>query len=388
MTLPASIDLVVDEREPIVMMVKTPRGALASARISEILQVANQAFRKNSGLRIDSMEIAGVDPVRVSECDSEKQLSCWSRLLLEDYARDSGRRPPKFLLVTSVIPDSDKGDRFSTLLIDLAEVQLIAEKVLASSDISSPNLEDLIFERAVETVAGFSLVADLQSTRAYFNDLVTQKLRRKLESVGEWLPFGEVNLLQGRGLIARLDGKVLGTLESDSVVLQGIRSGRRTLRLESIDGSIQPIEETVVVQPRQRIELLIKKKPNFAGIETSKKIMKWTGVGTAIIGAGIAATALALPLQSQTIKPCVGTDCDVDNGNQFARVCDYSFRELGEPCTGAGRVLLAPLGYSLMLSGVGLSSLSYIDDTSGDFRWWAPLTSIAIGAIAYGLSAL
>ena len=387
-SVPASLDLVVDEREPVAMMVKTPRGELASARISEILRVANEVFREHTGLRVDSMEIAGVDRTSLAKCGPDEQLSCWSRLLINAYTTDSERTPPKLLMVTSVIPDSKKGDRFSTLLIDLPEVQRITENASREVQDLSVNLEDTIFERAVETVSGFTLVSNLESTNRYFNNLVTQQLRQKLRSIGQWRPFGEVRLTGGKGMMVMLEGQLVGSLADDQVFIRGLRAGQRKLELRSIDGSIRPVELNERVQAGQVVDVLVKQEPNLEGLEASKSVMRWTGLGTALIGAGIAVTALVLPVQAQTITPCQGDACPADESNAFARACDYSSRELGESCAGLDNVLVAPLGYSMIASGVSLSALSYIEDETGDFRWWTPLASVAIGMISYGLSAL
>ncbi|MEE2903268.1 MAG: hypothetical protein VYC39_13120 [Myxococcota bacterium] len=387
-SVPTVLDLVVDEREPVAMMVKTPRGELASARISEILRVANDVFRKHTGLRVDSMEIAGVDRTSLSECDPEEQLSCWSRLLINAYTTDSERSSPKLLMVTSVIPDSNKGDRFSTLLIDLPEVQRILEKASLGGQDLSINVEDTIFERAVETVRGFTLVSNLESTNRYFKDLITQQLRQKLRSIGQWRPFGEIRLTGGKGMMVMLEGQLVGSLADDQVFIRGLRAGQRKLELRSVDGSIRPVELNEMVPAGQTVDVSVKQEPNLQGLEASKSVMRWTGLGTALVGAGIAVTALVLPVQAQTISPCPGDACLPDERNTFARACDYSSRERGESCAGLNNVLVAPLGYSIMASGVSLSALSYIEDETGNFRWWTPLASVAIGVLSYGLSAL
>jgi len=388
LSVPTVLDLVVDEREPVAMMVKTPRGELASARISEILRVANEVFRQHTGLRVDSMEIAGVDRTALSKCDLDEQLSCWSRLLIDAYTNDSERSPPRLLMVTSVIPDSKKGDRFSTLLIDLSEVQRIVENSSRGGQDLSANIEDIIFERAVETVSGFTLVSNLESANRYFNHLVTQRLRQKLRSIGQWRPFGEIRLTGGKGMMVMLERQLVGSVSDDEVLIRGLRAGHRKLELRSVDGSIRPIEFTEMVQAGQVVSVSVIQEPNFEGLEASKSVMRWAGLGTALVGAGIAVTALVLPVQAQTISPCRGDACPLDERNSFARACDYSSRELGESCTGLNNILVAPLGYSIMASGMSLSALSYIEDETGDFRWWTPLASVAIGMISYGLSAL
>jgi len=385
--------LEVDERVPAVMMVMTPRGPASKARTTEILSEAATILKQNTGLSLASVEQAGIDSQDLDRCPKQTQLGCWSAIVISAYesAADIANentlasQRPAYLMVISVLADPKRGDRFSTLLIDLGQVREIEGQLSSRTTDRAQTKENLIFERAVQSKRGFARLADGAALRSYLKTLMTAELRGVFERNGHWAPFGRVHLRAAAGLIVQLDGRQLGTLKQDETEITGLLPGKRKIEVLHPESLMIPFRSEIGVRPGQKsilnVEMIAAGTPAVAA---AKEIMIWSGLGFLAAGVGLVTFAGVVEPNSRFSHPCVGTDCDTALAPEFTRFCDH-----GAPdgsCGGISSVSIAPLGYSLMGTGAIWSASAYWGDEKGYFRWWGSLAGLAVGAASYGLS--
>jgi hypothetical protein len=176
------------ERAPAVMMVMTPRGPASQARTSEVLEEAAQVFKRHTGLALASVEQAGVDTSRLRECSRETQFGCWTGHVLDAYRSDRSsserQNRPAFLVVVSVLADAKRGDRLTTMLIDLERTREIEAELSQDTPNRTLRRENLLFDTAVQTVSGFTRLSDKNALHNYMVDLITRGFRARLERSG------------------------------------------------------------------------------------------------------------------------------------------------------------------------------------------------------------
>lgn len=382
----------VDERSPAVMMVMTPRGPASKTRTSEVLEQSVALFDKYTGLALASIEQAGVDPARLQACPRNIQLGCWVELVLEAYETRNGQETqyssPAFLIVVSLLADAKRGDRLTTLLIDLKQAQAIDAELPRSSEGRNLRRENILFETAVDSVSGFTRLSDVGGLRRYISELLTKGFRARLERSAQWNPFVQTRITAARGVLFRLDGRLMGALPEQTTLIKGLRPGRRQIEFSQVDGSIVPVSKLLNLKRGQRepenIVVEIRRKVPKS-IEISKKSMMWTGVGFSLVGAGLLGFSALANQSVQVIQPCVGNACNEPLPATFSRFCDYSESGSGA-CSGLSSTMVAPMGYSLFLGGLTMTGAGVWGDDSGHFRWWGPLAGLALGTLSYGLS--
>ena len=408
--LAAATPIVVDERDRAVLLVVTPRGASPGTRTAAIVQAAGRALSARTDLSLQSVEQMGLtDPSRIRACPDQERLSCWVRTVRPDYDRlalelGNGELVPfrehlentarrrvdyaRYLVAVTVVPRSDGGDRLSTLLIDTDAALEIYHGARRDSDGWRERVENLIFENAVGSPAGFTQISDEQALARYFESILDGPFRAVFDRAGRWRPFGQILIKCKPGMTVTLDGKVVGKTAGPETRIEDVTPGQRTLSFEDPSGVFAPFETRVLVRRGETAEVMVilQLLPTTATI-VARRATFWGGVGLAAVGAGIAIYAASARPRFEYHIPCVGDGCAAARQGYFVSLCDLS-AQAADDCSYERRgTPAAPLGYSLLATGGAWSLGTMFIGEEWEFPWIPLVAGLVAGGASYGLSA-
>lgn len=387
--------LVWGRRVPIALVTITSAGGQGQTRSSALISSLSGIFRDHTDL-----EVMPIEEAIPRSC--EGALGCMTRRIRTDYDRAAYELPggevlpfarhaervardrnlPRMLLVVSSFVKPGAPDRVFAMLVDLE----LALEIHHRADRRDPDWRESsdarIDEAAVLHRTERVELAGEAETRRFFERLLTEELRGVLEERGHWHPYGRLELRNtAAGGTVRIDGEVVGlSLEGTTPVLE-LGAGARTVELETADGRARRYE--VLIRAGQTEVLSVEREVAGSARSALRPIVLYGGLGLA--ATGLVVTTLAAAFASGAVDRVCFEGGACEHRAAFAGVGTDSTGGLVEPSQSGP--LLAPLGYSLMLSG-GVLGLGTLLLTREDETPWLPLLAgVAAGGLAYGLSA-
>lgn len=370
------------ERSPMAVAIVAPHGDLRTTSAQDLLRRVATSLEAKTDL--------GVEPVRAQALlDCKGRLACMVRRVRSDVDPSRSIAPrmdersshTPYLLVISALPQ-EEGDYLSVVMIDTDAALAVLRKDSRSA--SSGSGSDQAIEQRITDVA---LVApeehadlrDGAEATAFFEHLLRDRFRARLERDGHWEPFGEIAIRGGiPGTKVTFDQKPVGIAGESAMKLSGIAPGRHRVTLEHPDYA--PFETVVTAERAQTATLLAALSPKPGKFHTERQVVIWSGVGVAAAGAAI--FALGLSASSAEVNCWAG------------QPCSSSFRRFGAPASpsplenpNGGGLPIAPLGYGL--AGAGASTAIAALLMGDDDRPWIPIViGLGVGATAFALSAV
>lgn len=347
------------EREPLIILLSAAKNVPVD--ISELLAVAAPIFERQTSFELLSPERAGIDPDIFAQC-TEHRIACWYRRLLET------NRAPSVLLV-GIFAKSPGVTEQLAIYFDEKE----NPKNIAPGE-NDEELENRLLAHAKETPRREVRARDRASLEQYFQRLVTEELQAELARNNRLDAFGAVELRAlSSGTVVEIDGIFAATAAAPSLRLEGLRPGPRKLSARAAGGKEILLETAIAVKPKETVELVMPAPPS----PRDDRLLFWSGTALAASGAALTIYALARN-ETPDYLGCAGAACGVENERRFSSFCR------GEDCEGLGTTRIAPLGYSLFLTGAVWAISELLTD--GDATYVAMALGVAGGIAAYGVS--
>lgn len=363
------------ERRPLPMIVVKPGASGTGVSGSTLFRAAESALIQRTGLSLEAPEKAGIDLNTIAACPAAELLACYARSVPESTQRL--RR--KHLLVVTLFDRRDKKTQASALLIDLDAARAARDSIFGAGADTAQRLEDAIFERTVRAPERALAVDDAAAVERYFQQLFEEDLRLTFEASGDFEPYGEIDLVGAPpDLEISVDEDLVGRTVGRNMVLREIRPRKLRLELRDPRQRYLPFSKELEVIRGQRTLLeaeLIAADPGTAATVRSATI--WGGAGLAAIGAALAIYAVAAAPDAERISDTTK--------NRFATFCELGNDRPGN-CSGSG-VLVAPLGYSLLLTGGVWSGGTLLFGEDSDWPWVQVIAGVVAGGAAYAVSA-
>lgn len=394
-------EITLPPKTPLAALLVNPSGATGRARSSALIDIVDRLVTRHT-----DFFVRWIDDSQVVHC--EGRLACITQAARPDYDRldyelGNGTMAPfeehldhlrrkglayaPHLLVLSHVTGEDS-DRLSVTLVD-------TDRALArvhTTDPSTPGafqaLEVSIRAEAVLAEPEWGEIDGEPAAAAFLERLFTEALRPHLEAAGHWAPHGRVELEGVRaGLGVALDGDTIGTTGAGRTTVRGVPAGRHTLRLFGPD--ITPYEAEVDVERRGVVVL----RPQLEGLaspgsQAFRQSLLWGGAGLVVAGAVIAGVALGrADGDVTTFCPTIGEGAGCAGSRFITSGYDPGASPTFDDEVNPSGVLLAPLGYSLALTGATWSLGTLLFGEDGDLPWWQLAAGLVVGGVAYGVSA-
>lgn len=399
------VDIAVNERAPISLLIIAPTKDIASTTRSEINRLAAAALENKTNLKLDLFDQGAIQ-------DCEGKLTCFVEVVRSDYdlkklalhREDSPGRlkhfseirvmlrsatppPPRFLAIISSTRQADGSDRLIPVLIDTDDALSYIHE--ANERGKRGNLQER--EALENKIAQFSVRASPPPKRVaagqidqFLRQLFLEEFRPELERAGSWEPYGQIALeIAQPGLEIELDSRRIGTTRPGGrTVIGAIMPGERTIRLFSPE--FLPAERPVSVV-RGKTALLsvnMQRQPKQLARAT-RTGMFWGGIATALIGAGVTAYAIKQASSPAWVPFCIrsaGEPCQ--GSSEFLRAGAPGAGDRVAPDqnpNGSSFFRLAPLGYSLAGMGLTWSATSALMGDQDSF----PVLEIGLGVIVF-----
>ena len=363
--------IVVAEREPVVMLVITPKALVSATPTAQFLTTANAAFEARTGLKVISVEQAGIDRGGMDACSVEVRFSCWLRAL--------GSQP--YLLMLSVHPGQDR-DRLTTVFLDTKRARLSHTRGPNRSD---EEYEAAVFETAVRAPPAMVSTHDESALRAYFESLIEGALRSELDRGDVHGQPGAIQIDDSTaGLSVEIDGRTVGATRNGTTRIEGLRAGTRRLVIASAQDRRLDVE--VVVRTEQTsVVPLPPTASRRHGASTATYI-----ASAAFVITGAALTAVAFARAGDGVDGgCLvrrGDTAMCDALGQVTFGYDASRAPTTDPnAVNPGGVSVGALGASMMTVGATFGVGAWLEDSSR-IPWMTWLIGLAAGAGAYGIT--
>jgi hypothetical protein len=238
-------------------------------------------------------------------------------------------------------------------------------------------VETEIFLKAVQSQLGAADVSKPEDVDRYFGSLWEGR-RWLFEPRGEWMPNGVVRVISRiAGLEVRIGGAAVGTSVEGALEIDGVAVGTHDVTVRDPRERFLPFASQAVVEERAATEVRVAMVPRPSPASSARQVTAWSGVGLMAGGAALVTVAL---LADSSVAQLGGRSRFITFGELGS--ADEPFPP--EP----GGPLVAPLGYSLMLTGAVLSFGTWFVGDEYDGPWWQLLVAAALGVVSYGASAL
>lgn len=344
---------------------------------------------------VPATELGATKP-GLERCARDATIVCWLLEMRPDYRslsgpsvfeqpwadheknlKDSGRPYAHYLVLVTVLPDPSGPSRLTTLFVDANRALEIYHRARRDEDGWLERVETEIFAKAVQTELGAIDLGDAAAVERYFGTLWEGR-RWIFEPRSQWQPNGAVAVTTNvPGLEVRIDGAVVGTSASEGLEISGVRVGTHEVEVVDPNQRYEPFKSTVAVEERGTAQVQVTVAPATSASSSIRTITGWSGVGLAVAGAALVTVALTADSSVRQLN----------GGRRF-----LTFGELGsadgpfpaEP----GGPLVAPLGYSLVLTGAIWSAGAWLIGDDWDAPWWQIAVGIAAGLTSYTVSAL
>jgi hypothetical protein len=392
--------IVLQERYPLAFLFSAPTGEAAKISSSETIRMISKLVEHHTDffLQIAETQI-------VTDCAG--RLACLVRQMRPDYNReamllDSGtivpfsehirdlrqRKTsyPRYMIVLSNITLEGQADRVSAILIDTD----IALEYFHSASREDPAWERDTDARINEYAVIFgpqrAQINNTNEAEKFIQDLFFLGLKPLLEQTNHWEPFGTIELSVNKsGVGILLDGAPIGTTHAGLTRIERVTSGIRQMSFEDPERGDENTAVEVIRNQVARVEVDLKGgvSGSAAGI---RKGVFWTGLGLGVAGAVLTTVAIARS-DSNVSTYCFdspGANCR--SMSQFQSI-GYSASEAekgGDP--NPSGMLLAPLGYSIALTGITFALGTYLFGDSDEIPWIQLVAGVALGAASYGIS--
>ncbi len=360
----------VDERIPVVVMVTAPGRATPVVPLAELLGDADASLRPVTGLRVHSLEQAGIERARVDACPVERRFSCWVGIAAE------ARPTPAWLLVWNVLPG--RPARLQALLIDVGQAQRRARDVPSTDPDRAERVEAAVFAEARHTEPLAVDLSDPEARRGAVREIVRERLGDVLDEGPGGAPLAELRLRGTEaGWAVRIEGRTVGLTGPGATLLRGLRGGTRRVELSAIEPAIE-WALSAELGPGARVELDAGRPDR--GPHPVRPALLWGGLATAAVGAGLVTWGASLGGVRVGCVSRAGEPSDCA-GLRAART---GFDGAATPTTeldavrGTGPALL-PLGAALLGAGAGWVVGRWLGPDA-ELPWWG----LGLGLVAGG----
>ena len=172
-----------------------------------------------------------------------------------------------------------------------------------------------------------------------------------------------------------IDGRVVATTTSTAVLVADVPTGRRLVA--AFDANRRS-EVAVEVAPGGVTTASLALPP--AEPTLLRDVTSYAGIGIAVAGTAVLATALLAP-RERYYASCPPGACEPST---FLSTCDLF--DPGPHCLDRSSVLVAPLGYGLVLGGAILTAAALLFDDELAY-WLAWPAAVLAAGVSYGVSA-
>ena len=381
----AEVQIAVDARAPLVMMVISPPGVRTATPSSALLALAGAALEPRTGLLLRSLEQAGVDESQVDACASERRFTCWVKAV--DRHRGAGPSP-RYLLVLVAHPAGEARARLISMLVDLEA----ATRAYRDADHRDPAwaeaVESRIFAVTIRTSATTVDLADRAALAQYFVQLFERDLRSPLERAGQWRPFSEVTIESAAaGLPIRVDGRLVGVTQAGLTRLIDFVPGSRQVVVDRANGDAERFDLTLTAGQVEQIRTTAAPLPMHA----ARSAVLWGGVASAVVGVAVGAAAGIIAndgLSSVCLVRAGASAADCPKvGTPTAGHDPDAAPALAVDTVNPAGVALAPLAAALIAAGGGWALGAGLLGPADDVPWWSIAIGVLAGGAAYGIGA-
>lgn len=329
-------------------------GELPGVSRTETVSHVRELFRRHTSFELE----AHADPeTLIATCKGEHH--CMARKIREN----TSLRNPRYLLIILVGSSAARGSRYSAALIDTDRAHELSD----SND--AANLIVMRIEwQELTSIAAWGTKLD---------ELVVHHWRPSLERLGLWMSSGE---LQIEANVAEasitLDGRMIGKTVEGTARLTGVPSGAHRVEV-SAEGysTFSAALDMRAGETLRSTALLIDLVP-----PAGERALFYGGLGVA--AAGIAVLIYSATVDRDAVA-CWEGSAGCGGAREFAT---FAASSKGDDPNPRG-VMIAPLGYSMILSGAILTIGSLLAKGEDLPLWLTTGASIAFGALSYGLSA-
>lgn len=372
-------ELVVRGREPLPVVVLA-QSAFATLSGSELLAGLGRRVEEDTNLAVRV-----VDSNAAAGCAGE--LSC---IVLELGGEREASAGARWIVVLSRLGREGDTDRLSVTLVDLRAALREWEAAPRDEADWRAAVEAAVNERAVAVSTPFTEVRDRAEAERWLDGLVAERLRPVFEAAGAWRPWGGIELRgAGAGFVVEVDGVTIGTTGADPTRLVLVPPGRRAVVLTHPEHA--PVRAEVVVEAGRLVPLVVEPELLAGATHALRDVTTWSGVGLAAAGAVTLAVAL-VRADGDVVTYCLGAGdgavvAGCDPSSQFQRAgYDPGATPGFSGALNPPGVRLAPLGYSLVLTGVIWSLGAVLLGDTREAPWIPLVAGVILGAATYGLS--
>ncbi|MCK6551116.1 hypothetical protein L6R52_35105 [Myxococcota bacterium] len=366
----------VREHRPLAFVLLAPSGRMATTSRSELIRLLSVALGRSTDLTVEA-----IDAALVADCAGE--LGC----MVAKVDTSGGRvAAAELLLVASIVGREGKRDRLSATLVDAKTARVEYARVSREDPDWRLLAEAAITERAVRaTMPWRELDEDASGTVEH---LVGDVLRPALEDAGRWEPWGELVLSNlGPGWGIDLDGATIGTTSDAATTrIVGVSAGAR--RLQLVHAHFEPVDVTLTVE-RGKTTRYDAAPIHRGGASSSVRTgVIWGGAAVAAAGAAVLTWSLARA-DGDVVVYCLrsaGATCEASSRFQTSSYDPSAVPAFDDRVNPSG-LRVAPLGYALVGTGAVWSLGALLLTDEGEIPWPEVVAGIAVGALAYGLSA-
>jgi hypothetical protein len=389
------------ERQPLAFLLGTPTGQIANIRSSEIIRAVTNLLREHTNFSpelTDSTHLTSckgrlgclVEAVRGDYHYESMLMANGEKIPFEQHLRSLTREKvsyPQYLIVMSNITLEGAADRISVVLVDTD----LALEVLHNARRDQSNWREDAEARISETAVRFgpnrTEVRTADEANALLDRLFTKELSLVFQASANWEPYGEIVIhTDSDGHAIVLDGTIVGTTAGTETRITHVTQGPRALELqhpkyETFSTSVEVVRGKSV-EVRATLE-----RSQSSGSSIARSSLFWGGIGAAAIGTTLLVLAIAQQdggVRNYCFSSSVGCEAKssfVTSGYDPGLAADLN------PEVNPSGLLMAPLGYSLMLGGGTWTAGTMLFGSEDDFPWIPLVAGVVVGGLSYGLSA-
>ena len=385
---PSTTTVRVAPRPRLDVVFDAPPSGIANASRSDMVRAVAK-----SALAFSDLQARPTSGVRLDPCFRDERPSPLLCLLLElrPAFEDARARAPvedfeklwtqsrstttpeaDVALLVTYAPVLDR-NRVLAVMLDLRAMARRYARWARSGPLSNQEktaLQEELFEVGVMTQPPIARdVVDAEDVELFMNDLFRTEFAGALRKSG-LQDFGGLDVVAPKGASLFLDGRELGSVETDVLQVRDVPSGDHRLRLEHpkylvFEALASTSARRVVVFEPQLIPAPGK------NIVAARTALTWVGVAAMLAGAAITTTVL---LQDEQMNRCFPEEFLGAHQGRDSRNSDL-FSAL-------------PLGYSIFGAGATWTISSLLNTDDQQWPIWELVAGISVAAAAYGISAL
>ncbi len=324
--LPAQSGFVVDEPDPIPLVVvhqTRVRGPLGAQEIADELDAA---LRRDTGF---SAELVPSELVRAElEAPPQPGVDVLGRVSRLAASRTKGRQDRALVLFYT--PYDASTAALSLVYFRPRDGLAVVERLRSEDPNWRSVADENVMSKAIPpacTSLVDTLVTPLQvrgeaELRAALQRLVAEHMKACFEAEGAWRPFASIELaLPQSGFELEIDGRSIGVAPGTTVTLERVRSGARQLSARHPD--FTPWQSAPAVSAEGELRLAVDAVDLRAErAKTARGIVRWSAVGLGVLGLASLAVGIA-KAGSQRDSSCIefaGGSCSIESYERLAGV--------------------------------------------------------------------